>query len=267
MLVTGLTLNGATIAHPGVSFATPINLLGRKQPHIRRGRGPNGDGKTDLVVANDAGEGTLSVLLGDGGGGFPSPATYGVGGASSLAVADLNGDGRPDVTVAYASGYRSPSPTATIEVLLNSGNGGLVRSAAYSQAEPYAVSFAVADVNGDGKPDQFLAALGRDMALHGVALVSARLRDEHGTLMPNSLFDDWQCPGVSYVTVETIAGAACRHGLHAEEVPEFRSLMIRHVPSNHHDWIRFRRFAAGVPPRRPHGTYEDPHYESTAASS
>lgn len=114
--------------------------------------------------------------------------------------------------------------------------------------------------------DQFLAALARDMALHGVALVSARLRDEHGTLMPDSMFDDWQYPGVSYFTMATIADTARRHGLLAEEAPEFRSFMTRHVPSNHHDWIRIRRFAAGVPPQRPQGTYEDPHYRSTAGA-
>jgi hypothetical protein len=58
------------------------------------------DGKSDLVVAVG---GAVAVLLGNGKGGFaPVPGSpFAVGrGAWSLAVADVDGDGRPDVATA-----------------------------------------------------------------------------------------------------------------------------------------------------------------------
>src|SRR5262245_40878243 len=55
----------------------------------------NGDGKLDLVMPS--GNGTnVNICLGNGDGTFQSPDTYGVG-ARSVAVADLNGDGQPDI--------------------------------------------------------------------------------------------------------------------------------------------------------------------------
>ena len=60
----------------------------------------NGDGKPDLVVANDQ-SGTVSVLLGNGNGTFQAQATFATGSMpDSVAVADVNGDGKPDLIVA-----------------------------------------------------------------------------------------------------------------------------------------------------------------------
>src|SRR5687768_14131520 len=46
----------------------------------------NGDGRLDLVVANE-GVGTVAVLLGTGTGSFGAPASYAVGGALVTGVA------------------------------------------------------------------------------------------------------------------------------------------------------------------------------------
>ena len=62
-----------------------------------------------------------------------------------MAVADLNGDGRPDVAVAN---YFDSSVT----VLTNSP-GGILRSNASYSGFSGASALAIADVNGDGKPD------------------------------------------------------------------------------------------------------------------
>jgi len=71
----------------------------------------NGDGRPDLVVANN-GANTVSVLLGSGGGGFRSRSDFPTGAAPrSVAIADLSGNGTPDLTVANAV-------DATVSVLL-----------------------------------------------------------------------------------------------------------------------------------------------------
>jgi FG-GAP-like repeat/FG-GAP repeat len=60
------------------------------------------DRRLDLAVANSyTFPGRLSVLLGDGNGGFARTANFTVGaGPVSVAVGDVNGDGRPDLVTA-----------------------------------------------------------------------------------------------------------------------------------------------------------------------
>jgi hypothetical protein len=67
----------------------------------------NGDGKSDLVVANN-GTGNGSMLLGKGGGTFRMQMAFPIGTypnmfPDSLAVADLNRDGKPDLAIANSA--------------------------------------------------------------------------------------------------------------------------------------------------------------------
>ncbi len=109
----------------------------------------NGDGILDLVVANQSSN-NVTVLLGDGSGGFHAAAgsPIGVGQAPvSVAVADLNGDGNLDFVVANQT-------TNNLSVLIGNGTGGF----STGPGSPISVgqgpdTVAVGDFNGDGMPD------------------------------------------------------------------------------------------------------------------
>jgi hypothetical protein len=97
----------------------------------------------------------VSVLLGNGNGTFQAAKNFftstpitTTGLAFSVKVADLNGDGRPDLAVADYNGE--------VSVLLGNGNGTFKAAKVFS-AGPYPISLAVADLNGDGLPDLVLA--------------------------------------------------------------------------------------------------------------
>lgn len=86
------------------------------------------------------------MLLGNGDGTFQPVVLYGSGAPFAWfeAIADLNGDGRPDVIVANFDGI--------IGVLPGNGDGSFQRALTYSVPGD-ATSVFVADVNDDGRPD------------------------------------------------------------------------------------------------------------------
>jgi uncharacterized protein (DUF2141 family) len=124
----------------------------------------NGDGKLDVVVANECGpvdcDGSVGVLLGNGDGTFRPVVTYSSGGSYGLSVevADVNGDGRPDLLV--ANGCFSFSLCGTkgaVAVLLGNGDGTFQAATEYLSGGAYPYSLQLADLNGDGKLDAVAA--------------------------------------------------------------------------------------------------------------
>jgi hypothetical protein len=115
----------------------------------------DGDGKLDLVVTTACGpkcsQGGVGVLLGNGDGSFQPMQIYGSGStdADFISVGDLNRDGTMDVVV---SDYGSSS-TDKVGVLLGAGGGILSPVKTSNPGIGGAFAMAIADVNGDGKPD------------------------------------------------------------------------------------------------------------------
>lgn len=116
----------------------------------------NADYVPDLAIVN-SGNNTVTVLLGNGTGGFTAAAgcPFAVGPAPvSLAVADFNKDGKNDLAIAN-------SGDNTVTVLLGTGMGGFTEAA----GSPFAVgkapaSIAAVDFNGDNIPDLAIANSG-----------------------------------------------------------------------------------------------------------
>jgi len=81
----------------------------------------DGGGKPDLLAVN-AFSNTVGLLLGNGDGTFRSALTYSSGGLvpAPIVVADLNGDGRPDLVVGNECGINNCS-SGNVGVLLNNG--------------------------------------------------------------------------------------------------------------------------------------------------
>ena len=110
----------------------------------------NQDGKLDLVVSvSNVPGNSAAVLLGNGNGTFRPEVDYATGApANSVAVSDLNGDGKLDLVLTGGS--------LAAAVLLGKGDGTFQHHTEFAVTfEPFAL--AVGDVNGDGNQDLVVA--------------------------------------------------------------------------------------------------------------
>ena len=111
----------------------------------------NGDGILDLVSVDTAAN-QVSVALGVGNGLFAAPTSFATGvGPVRVLVADVNGDGKPDIVTANSSG--------SVSVLLGNSAGSFDAHVDTTVgASPLGI--AAGDVNRDGKLDLVVANSG-----------------------------------------------------------------------------------------------------------
>src|SRR5262249_51521203 len=136
------------------NFATQQSLATGNIPARVAVADVNGDGKPDLIAA---GRFSVGVLLNTTATGastptFATPQTF-AGGIPSpcMAVADVNGDSKPDIVIG------DPSVATVSELLNTTVKGSTIATFAaprgFATASYGAQDLAVADVNGDGRPD------------------------------------------------------------------------------------------------------------------
>ena len=129
------------------SFGAPVNTrVGHTQQGVLATADFNRDGNIDVAIARYAYPGFISILLGNGDGTFGHqrdiPTTPGDD-PGSIAVGDLNSDGKPDLVVCNYQG-------STIMTLLGLGDGTFSKTPTIS----YVIGpVALADLDGDGRTD------------------------------------------------------------------------------------------------------------------
>lgn len=135
----------------------------------------NGDGRLDIVTPN-VGSNNVTVLLGDGRGGFAPAASSPYAVATRpyyVAIGDVSGDAKPDLITTH-------DDINLMTTLLGDGRGGFTAS----PASPFdlgrrAFKLVAADVNGDARADLVIGTEGHDS-------VAVLLSDGRGGYTPAS---------------------------------------------------------------------------------
>ena len=133
----------ATNAMSQVCFSSASNFAAGPAPWNVDHADFNGDGKMDLAAANFSSDNHISVLLGNGLGGFSAASTFLVGSApASITSADFNGDGKMDLAVANHT-------SNNVSVLIGNGLGSFSSATNFSVGtNPNGITSS--DFNGDG---------------------------------------------------------------------------------------------------------------------
>jgi uncharacterized protein (TIGR03437 family) len=116
----------------------------------------NNDGKPDLAIVDQGYRnltGGVNVYLNKGGGTFQTPASYTVGQYPVyIAAANVNGGQVSDLLVSTQDPNYNTNSQWDVAVLLANGDGTF-KSPSYLATQTNPNAIAIADLNGDGKPD------------------------------------------------------------------------------------------------------------------
>ena len=163
-----ITIYKNTATSGTISFAAPVSLVTDtlSLPTSVAIADLDGDGKAELIVVNSYRD-NISVLKNIGTKGtinsasFSSAVNFTTGqGPTTVVVADIDGDGKPDLAV---SNFAAKS----VSVLRNTSTGNTITSSSFAAKVDYAVgtgphSVTAADLNGDGKPELITANQGNN---------------------------------------------------------------------------------------------------------
>jgi len=164
----------------GVRMSAPVVYSTGNNPISMATGDFNGDGKTDLVVANED-DNTVSVFFGNGNGAFSLQITFAVGNQPDAVVTgDFNGDGKADLAVVNAG-------DDDVSILLSNGNGTFKAPVTYATGIT-PVSAAVGDFNSDGHADLIISN-------QGDGTVSCLLGNGNGTFQAQKTFAAAVLPG------------------------------------------------------------------------
>jgi hypothetical protein len=148
--ITGVSSIAVIFANPSGGFEAPIILstpynVGTYLP-IALGD-LNQDGHLDVLVTNENGE--FQSFLGDGRGQFnPQTANIGSYVATSMAIADFNHDGKPDIALAKPTFFYE-FDVGAVTIVYGNGDGTFTPSAqGFFQAPDAFTSVQLADFNG-----------------------------------------------------------------------------------------------------------------------
>jgi|GEM_PF-2490751 len=135
-------------------------------PSANEGQDFDGDGVIDLAVANIDGD-SVSIMRGDGGGGFLAPQTVAAGESPrGLVVLDAEGDGDIDIVTANRG-------SSDLCLLRNDGAGVFLPAELFEGGGAGETALATADADGDGWGDLFVG-------MHDSAEVTLLLNDGSG---------------------------------------------------------------------------------------
>src|SRR5262249_10090377 len=152
------------------SFAAPVDYPFGRAVHWAIAEDLNRDGRIDLAASNING---VTIRFGQAQGRFGEPVTYLNGtiqdnsfNKTSIAAADFNRDGWPDIFSFGLIGSSESQSTATsgsvgLSILPGVGQGRFAAPRGFDfldpRAFPYGAELAAGDLNGDGAPDLALA--------------------------------------------------------------------------------------------------------------